>query len=105
MEIYVINLDRRQDQLRNISAVSGNVLILEDDAVLDERMDWKRLLSEADDYMTRTSIDVLQLGFIQPVYRTKTQKVILKTWAATRAALRLLYKMLFEQPDRARYDR
>jgi hypothetical protein len=44
-----------------------NGLVLEDDAMLFDHVQWPAFLRELDGYMTRESIDVLQLGLLDPV--------------------------------------
>lgn len=145
MDIYIINLDRRQDRFDKISsdlaslgleyirvaAIDGatindgqysivdkateacwqshqkvfasiargranNALVLEDDAVLSDDENWRQLLNDLDEYMTRSSIDVLQLGFIEREFPTRMQKLIWKSALAIYSAVqRLRERIIF----------
>ena len=139
MDIFVINLARRQDRWHEISnhltslgldfarveAIDGlmldenhcslvpravdacwqshqkvfalvaqkpgkNCLVLEDDATLNADVNWARLLNTLDEYIARASIDVLQLGFIEP-----TSNMGFDT--AVRAALGCAYHSVFSR--------
>jgi GR25 family glycosyltransferase involved in LPS biosynthesis len=54
------------------NAANPNCLVLEDDAVLNSQVNWTAFLRDLDMYMTRELIDVVQLGFLEPIYTTSS---------------------------------
>jgi GR25 family glycosyltransferase involved in LPS biosynthesis len=52
---------------------SSNCLVLEDDALLSDQVDWMAFLRALDRYMTQASIDVLQLGLLESRSSTRTR--------------------------------
>lgn len=84
---------------------ASNALVLEDDAVLNPEQNWRGLLNDLDAYMTRSSIDILQLGFAERVFVTKMQKLICKAALAIRHALKLLYMVFYKTDDSILDDR
>ena len=148
MDIYIINLDKRQDRLREISShlgglgldyirvaaidaltltenqysvvdkatdacwrshqlvfalisqgLANNAVVLEDDAALNSDINWGALLNQLDDYMTRSSIDILQLGFVERFFAMRMQEMTVKFFSAIRSALKLLYAIVFREDE------
>ena len=75
----------------------NNALVLEDDAVLAGDRNWPALLQELDAYMSRSSLDVLQLGFAERVFPTRLQQVLVESCRAIQSGLKRLYDFIFRQ--------
>lgn len=68
-----------------------NCLILEDDAVLNSHLNWRAFLVDLDEYMTRASIDVLQLGFLEPTSIVTRMEIVI------RSALTRIFSIVFRR--------
>lgn len=82
--------------LAKIAAGSANnALILEGDALLDNSVDWPALLEQLDRYLLRSSIDVLQLGYVERYFESALHRFIVETGSGLFMLLRRMFAAVF----------
>lgn len=83
---YSANWRSHQMALKAIGhQIEGFGLVLEDDAVLNPKINWPFMLEECARYMEQEEVDFLQLGFISPIYRLSTPRGVLDLVLALRS--------------------
>lgn len=88
-----------------VTAAASNALILEDDAVLDESVDWQKLLREIDLYSQRFGIDLIQLGFLEsPDYQTGIERNLVRFYLFIKRILKFAHAHAFSRVVSASAD-